>query len=204
MPHVTEVVSKLMKSVYSRIWSLSKPYYQRGRKTDVAHILWMMDIALFVCEKEKLDDTLLIPLVILHDVGYSKIKKGNPFNIDIRKAHMAEGTKLSEEILKSVAYPDSKIPIIVHYVSIHDNWALGDNAIYKNDIILGVFNDLDFIWMATQEGFSAVAKIHGFEPMEMINFLEKNEKLVKRPFCSKSVALIFKEYLTKRYKELQL
>lgn len=195
---------KLMKSVYSRIWRLSMPYYQSGRKTDVLHILWMMDIALMVCKNEQLDDSLLMPLVILHDVGYSGIEEGNPFNIDIRKAHMAEGAKIARVILESVMYPANKIPIIVQYISIHDNWALGDNAIYKKDIILGVFNDLDFIWMATQEGFKAVTEIRGLDPAGMMDFLVNNEKLEKRPFCSKTLAHLFEEYLNERCKEFQL
>lgn len=42
----------------------------------------------------EIDFELLIPVVLLHGVGYSKVPKGsNPFNLDIRKLHSEEGRK---------------------------------------------------------------------------------------------------------------
>lgn len=192
-----------MEDIYTRIWNLAKPYYQRSRPMDVAHIVWMMDAGLGVCNCEELDDTLLMPLIILHDVGYSAVSQGNVFNQSIRKAHMVEGARIAQTILEAVGYPVDKIANVVHNISIHDNWAFGDNEIYKGDIILGAFNDLDFAWMATKVGFSAIAKIRGLDHVAMIEFLESNEKLINRPFQSTTVARMFENYLVDRRKEFQ-
>ena len=69
-----------MKNRYKELWKLAKPYYEKGRPMDIDHVKWMMQDAMLICEKEGIDETLLLPLVILHDTGYSKAPKKNPFN----------------------------------------------------------------------------------------------------------------------------
>ena len=191
-----------MKQIYQQIWKLAKPYYKKGRPMDIDHIEWMMKDALLVCEKEKLDDTLLLPLVILHDVGYAEVPKDNPYNLDLRKAHMKAGKKIAKEILEKVNYPKDKIKTISYYVSVHDNWALGNNKIYQKDVILGTFTDLDFIWMTTKKGFPAISKILKKNKKEMVQYIENNEKLVERPFATKTVKELFQKYLQQRKKAL--
>lgn len=191
-----------MKKIYQQIWKLAKPYYQKGRPMDIDHIEWMMKDALLVSEKERLDDTLLLPLVILHDVGYAEVPKDNPYNLDLRKAHMKAGKKIAKDILEKVDYPKEKIEQISYYVSVHDNWALGDNKIYKKDIILGTFTDLDFTWMTTKKGFPALMKILKKNKKEMIEYLKNNEKLSLRPFVTKTTEELFQKYLQARKKAL--
>lgn len=191
-----------MKKIYKDIWKLAKPYYKIGRPQDIDHIVWMIQDALKVCKAEKIDETILLPLVILHDVGYSQIPKDNSFKIIIRKSHMQKGAKLAKEILEKLNYSINKTEKISYYVSVHDNWALGDNIIYKKDKILGTFNDLDFIWMTTKKGFDSVRKIMKKKPQEMLEWVENNEKLIKRPFKTKIVKKLWKKYLTERKKEL--
>ncbi|MBT6774139.1 HD domain-containing protein [Candidatus Woesearchaeota archaeon] len=191
-----------MKKIYQQIWELAKPYYQKGRPMDIDHIEWMMKDALLVSEKEKLDDTLLLPLVILHDVGYAEVPQDNPYKLNLRKAHMKAGKKIAKEILEKLNYPQDKIKTISYYVSVHDNWALGDNDIYKKDIILGTFTDLDFIWMTTKKGFPALMKILKKNKKEMIKYIENNEKLVERPFATKTTKELFQKYLQQRKKGL--
>ena len=191
-----------MKPIYQQIWKLAKPYYKKGRPMDIDHIEWMMKDALLVCKKENLDDTLLLPLVILHDVGYAEVSKDNPYNLDLRKAHMKAGKKIAKEILEKVNYPKDKIKTISYYVSVHDNWALGNNKIYQKDVILGTFTDLDFIWMTTKKGFPAISKILKKNKKEMVQYIENNEKLVERPFATKTVKELFQKYLQQRKKAL--
>ena len=191
-----------MKKIYQQIWKLAKPYYKKGRPMDIDHIEWMMKDALFVCEKENIDDSLLLPLVILHDVGYAEVPKDNPFNLDLRKAHMKAGKKIAKEILEKVNYPKEKIKKICYYVSVHDNWALGDYEIYQKDIILGIFTDLDFTWMVTNKGFPALMKILNKNKKEMVKYIENSEKLTDRPFSTKTTKELYQKYLNQRKKAL--
>ena len=100
-----------MEDIYKKIWELAKPYYEKGRPMDIDHIEWMMIEADKMCEAEGIDKTIFIPLVILHDVGYSQVEnpKDNPFQLDMRRAHMKAGEELSEKILKMLNYDPEKI-----------------------------------------------------------------------------------------------
>lgn len=187
---------------YLEIWKLARPYYEKGRPMDIDHIEWMMRDAILLCEKENLDSDLLLPLVILHDVGYSAVPKDNPFNLDLRKAHMAEGAKIADSILTKLGYDREVVEKVSCFVSVHDNWALGDNDLYKKEKILGLFNDLDFMWMATPKGFPVVRKILKKTAIEMIDFLKNDEKLVNRPFATMTTKKIFEDYVAARVAEL--
>ena len=185
-----------MNPIYEKIWKLAEEYYKKGRKMDIAHILWMMKDAEKVCKEENIDDSLLIPLVILHDVGYSKVPKENPYNLDLRKAHMKAGAKIARGILDKLKYPKDKIKKIVYYVSVHDNWALEGYDIYKKDIILGAFNDLDFMWMATPQGFPAMMKLLNKNKEEILKHITKADK-IKTGFYTKTTEKLYNSYIDK-------
>jgi len=187
-----------MEDIYTAIWDLARPYYEKGRPKDVVHIEWMMPAAREVCEKEGVDPILLLPLVILHDVGYADVEPGNPYNLDMRRAHMAAGAKIAKKVLAQVGYPADKAEKIEYYVSVHDNWALGDNAIYAKDKVLGVFQDLDFMWMATPLGFHAVRAYLGKNDREMLAYIQQDTKLTDRPFCTPTTESMFKRYMQER------
>lgn len=183
---------------FQLIWTEARPYYFKARPMDIVHIEWMKGIARTLCAKEKIDSTILIPLVILHDVGYSSTRKGNPFDLDVRKYHMDEGAKIASAILAHINYPSDKTKHIVHYVSIHDEWAFGNSAVFNNDIFLGTLNDLDFIWMLTPKGFEEIGRIRNYSVCEMLNFVETNEKLTNRPLCTDTTKRLFLSYLEER------
>jgi len=191
-----------MKEIYNKIWKFAKPYYEMGRPMDIDHIKWMIQDALLVCEKEGIDDSLLLPLVILHDVGYAEFPKGNPFKLDIRKKHMKAGAKIAKQILEKLNYPKGKIKKIEYFVSFHDNWALGDNSVYEKYLILAVFTDLDYIWMATPEGFLALMKILGKNKRQMLEYLETNDKPKLRPFSTDTTKNLYNKYLKERRREV--
>lgn len=192
-----------MTNKFVKIWQSAKPYYEKGRPMDVDHIEWMMGDALRLCEVEELDVNYLLPLVILHDVGYANVPKDNPFNLDLRRMHMAKGARIAKDILTELEHSQEVIDKISYYVSVHDNWALGDNEIYKQDKVLGSFTDLDFIWMATPKGFHALMKILNKTPNEMIEYLRTNEKLIARPFTTIFAKNLFEKYLSQRTEEFK-
>ena len=89
-----------MNSLFKKLWDAARPYYEKGRPMDVQHIEWMIPEAWKVCENENIDEYLLIPLVILHDIGYSHISTKSTFHKNVRKAHMKEGAVLSNDSLQ--------------------------------------------------------------------------------------------------------
>lgn len=191
-----------IETKYLQIWNLARSYYEKGRPMDIDHIEWMMNDATLLCEKEDLDSDLLLPLVILHDVGYSAVPNDKPFNLDLRRLHMSEGAKIAESILTELGYNRDVVEKVSYYVSVHDNWALGDNEIFKKEKLLGSFNDLDFMWMATPKGFPALMKMLDKTAEEMMNFTGNNEKLIDRPFATVTAKELFDNYIADRMDEV--
>jgi len=195
-----------MDNIYNKIWKLARPYYEKGRIYDIPHIEWMIQQTERICKIESLDEKLLIPIGILHDVGYSEQKDNNP-NIksqDSKKAHMVAGEKIARKILEKVNYHHN-LQKIVHYISVHDNWILGDNTPYKECKEMGVFNDLDFLWgQSSYEMLRYQGESIGKTPAEMYVFWMKDEKLINRPFSCESTRKMFKEFMDKRKEEISL
>lgn len=192
-----------MKDIYTKIWELAKPYYLKGRPMDIEHIQWMMEEALRISTVENLDDSLLLPLVILHDVGYSTIEgvaSKNYYNVDIRKLHMEAGAKLAGTILEQVGYPENKIKHAVYYVSIHDQWAYGEVDMYTHDPILGTFKDLDFLWIYTPIGCAAIQKVLRKNNQEMLEYLRAESSPIygKKPFSNPSTKDLYHQYVGER------
>lgn len=175
-----------MDKIYLKIWELAKPYYKQGRSYDISHIEWMVREADRIADLEKLDKKLLLPIVILHDVGYSLLGQNNP-DIKDRKTkiiHMKEGAKIAGKILAEVDYNKEITKRIVYYISVHDNWLLGDDTPFQECREMAVFNDLDFLWVTTSFNiFKNMADSMNMSPKEFYEFWSKDEKLTRRPFC---------------------
>jgi len=185
-----------MKKIYSDIWKVAKSYYKKGRPMDLGHVSWMMKEAEKVCKKEKLDDSLIMPAVILHDVGYSvtgavyydKKKKG---------LHMKVGAKLTKKILTDLNYPQEKIKKICYFISVHDNWIYGETEIYKKNKELGVLRDLDFLWILTPDALKILStELKKTKYEYLIEILEEGKE---KSFSTKTTKKMFDDY-TKQIK----
>jgi len=190
----------LDNNIYKKIYQKAIPYYKKSRKFDVEHIDWLLSVADQIVDTENLDAEIFIPLILLHDIGYSEMNS-DFWGKDTRKAHMEIGAKLTREILAEFNYDSLKSQKIVEYIAIHDQWALGNHEIYKNDRLLGIFSDLDFIWMASAVGFPFFMVELGKTKDELIDWLLSNEKLVNRPFASISTKQLFAKLIEQRKNE---
>lgn len=194
-----------MKEIYSQILELAKPYYEKGRIYDLDQIDWMIKQAEMLAEKLKLDQDILIPLIILHDVGYTFVDENNPHikSQEIKRIHLREGVKIAKEILEHVNYCPELSKQIVDLVSVHDNWVFGDDEPYKKSRLLSFFNDLDFLYaQSSYQSFKHHGDSMGILVESMYDFWLNDEKLIRRPFCCSETAAIFQELMAERKKEL--
>jgi len=191
-----------MKPVYNRIWQIAQLYNENGQFYTAEHIGWHIKEALTLAKNEGLDESIFVPFVILHDVGYSQLNKENSFKKETRRAHMEAGAEITKKILLSVNYPKDKTERISRYVSSHDRWAFGENEMYKKDKILGIFNDLDFISMFSKEGFLAMGELLRKDPVNLFYYLQNNEKIDTRPFLLKATKKLFDKYLMYKKQEI--
>jgi len=190
-----------MDEIYQKIWELAKPYYKRGRSYDIPHIKWMMEKAQHILNTEKFNGKLLLPICILHDVGYGEVTKDkNPQmkNKEVKIEHMEAGAKIADKILRGLELDDNLIKDITRYISVHDNWILGDNTPYQQCREMALFNDLDFLWVTSSwDVFTMFAKSTNMSPQKFYEFWRKDEKLINRPFCCNQTQKIWNESLEK-------
>ena len=191
-----------MKEIYKQILKKAIPYYEKGRKWDVEHVKWLFNtVPKFV--DETIDIEILIPVVILHDVGYSKVPNGSdPFDLKIRKLHSEEGAKIAGKILKELNYPKEKIPKIKRLILKHDNWAFGDS--FADEPLLLLFQNFDFMWMTSRKGFEMCRGSK--EPKEFYKQIEKfQEDNIKRgiKWYNKKVEDFYNKLMKDRKKELK-
>ncbi len=194
-----------MKKIFQQIWELAKPFYQEGRSYDIEQIEWMVLQAERLSRSLKIEEKILLPLVILHDVGYYQIKEKNPNIKDVKtkKGHMKKGSQIAKKILTQVNYDKELIDKIVYYISVHDNWLLDDHALFRNDKLLALFNDLDFLFVtASFKHFKVTGESIDLEPKEFYKFWKNDEKLTNRPFCCEETSELFKKSMKEINKSL--
>lgn len=195
-----------MKEIYKKLWELARPYYEKGRSYDIPHVEWMTGEAERIAKIEDLDDRLLLPIVILHDVGYSMAENKRPKikSKDSKRKHMEDGAKISKELLEKINYDPELTKKIVRYISVHDNWLFGDDSPFKECREMGVFNDLDFLWCQTSLNmFEYAAKSMGMRTEDMYDFWLNDEKLVRRPFSCEATKKMFEKFMAERKKEVK-
>lgn len=196
-----------MEPIYQKILDLARPYYERGRVYDLDQIDWMLEKAKRLSGKLNLDDKILLPLIILHDIGYAFVDNRNPDIKDreTKRIHLEEGAKAAKRILEEVGYDEGLTDQIVYLISVHDNWAFGDDQPYKEDPLLAFFNDLDFLYaQSSWQTFRYHGDSMGLSPTQMYDFWLKDEKLTRRPFCCPETSTLFNELMLERKKEIDL
>jgi MoaA/NifB/PqqE/SkfB family radical SAM enzyme len=187
-----------MDKIYNKIWELASPFNERGQSYTAPHIRWLLRESLGLIKEERVDDTILMPFLILHDVGYSKVL-GNSFEKETRIGHMEYGSKITAEILHKVNYPSDKIKKISRYVALHDSWSLGKHKVYHQDKVLALFNDLDFISMLSEESQDSMMSLLKLDRHSFLAYMQRNEKLTNRPFSFDSTNKLFQDYLQPYY-----
>jgi hypothetical protein len=138
-----------MKKSFQNIWNLALPY--QDQRDDPGHAEVALHFAQLLVRYEKGERDIILPAIILHDVGYSQIPKERRMKIFDRKAkrlerlgvqyeHQIEGILLARKILEQVSYPSDKIAEILQIISQHDT---RKGFISKNE---GLTRDADKLW----------------------------------------------------------
>jgi HD superfamily phosphodiesterase len=147
-----------MKEIYEKIWELALPY--QDKRDDAGHAEVTLSYAKRLVELEGGDGDIIIPAIILHDIGYSQIPRERRMLIFDRNAtmekrdavryeHQEESVKLAKGILNEVGYPADLIPEILEIISQHDT---REGFISKNE---GLVRDADKLWRFSRTGFGA-------------------------------------------------
>lgn len=141
-----------MKENFEKVRRLAAPYLAT-RKNDI-HIDIATGFAFKLLEKEGGDEDVVVPAVILHDVGWKRVPEELQLKAfgpraespELNRIHEVEGVKIAGDILKKVNYDKGKTEEILRIIDGHDS---RKEALSLNDSIV---KDSDKLWRYSREG----------------------------------------------------
>ena len=188
----------MLKDIYERIWDLARPYLNT-RKNDI-HTEISTDLAQVLLSQEGGDEDIVIPAIILHDVGWKKV----PEDIQMKafgpkssmpewnRVHEVEGARIAGDILRKVDYHEDKILEIQEIIKGHDS---RKDPISKND---GIVKDADKLWRYSKIAVQINQNRFGLTVERGIERLRRN---LEPWFLTESGKRMAKEEIEKRAEE---
>jgi HD superfamily phosphodiesterase len=142
-----------MGTIHDRIYDIAKPYLDT-RENDV-HVSLSYTFARRLLDYyPDADEDIVLPAILLHDVGWKIVpeeKQSGAFgpnsrDTETRRLHEIEGSRIAEEILRSLNYNPVKIAEIKAIIDGHDS---RKEALSINDALV---KDADKLWRFTPIG----------------------------------------------------
>lgn len=145
---------KLLNSseIFGRLWRSALPYLDT--RQNETHTRLSVGLAFFLLDREGGDVPVVVPAVILHDVGWKHVPAEmqlrafgpNATDPELNRIHEVEGVKIARVLLKQVGMDAKWIPEILTIIDGHDSRL---EAISHNDRLV---KDADKLWRYTHEG----------------------------------------------------
>ena len=168
-----------MKETFQQIWELAWPY--QDKRDDSGHAEVTLHYAKILVGLENGNEDIVIPAMILHDVGWSQLTREEwlvVFNVEakqedktaIQLKHQTAGVELARDILNKVGYPKETTDEILEIISQHDT---REGFISKNE---GLVRDADKLWRCSKIGFEAGNAKTRLPREQSINRLEADFK----------------------------
>ena len=103
-----------IKPIHQKIFEKAKPFLHTRK--NLIHTQIALRYALKLLKSEKGDEEVVIPAILLHDVGWNVIPEHlhltafgpNPSNPKLARVHEVEGAKIAKAILEKLHYPPDK------------------------------------------------------------------------------------------------
>lgn len=186
------------RSVVETIHQLARSYLNT-RRNDV-HVEISLQFARELIEAEGGDADIVIPAIILHDVGWKKVPEAlhlkafgpRATSPELNRMHEEQGVQIADDILSKVQYDQGKISEILNIIDGHDS---RKDALSLNDRIV---KDADKLFRYSQKGFEIDNQ--RFEET-VTEGLSRLKKYLDRWFFTQTAYRIAKAELEKREKE---
>ena len=200
-------IALAVNAVEERIYQLAKPYLATKHNDmlariahNEAHVQIALDFALRLLEGGKGDRRVVVPAIILHDVGWNRVPDeilekafGPKADMSLLRIHEEEGMKIAKSILAKVGYDSRYADEILQIIDGHDTRA---KAISINDEIV---RDADKLSRYSRSAFWLIVEGLGVTPEEICRALEL---VVEQWFSMSASKEIAREELEQRRREL--
>jgi HD superfamily phosphodiesterase len=142
-----------MHSNYKELWRLAEPYLNT-RANDI-HTPISVEYAYELLRREGGDEGIVIPAMILHDVGWKMVPEERQLEAfgpnatcpELNRIHETEGARIAAGILRQAGYDEARIREITEIVEGHDS---RKRAISLNDKLV---KDADKLCRYSWQGF---------------------------------------------------
>lgn len=194
-----------MKDIFERIWQLALPL--QDQRDDSGHAEVALQYATLLLSTEQGNEDIVIPAMILHDIGYSQLSKERRLTIFDRSKSDAErkavqiehenaGVILAKGLLVKVDYPRELVPEILEIISQHDT---RKEFISQNE---GLVRDSDKLWRFSERAFEVGSRRSRTGPDTRLKDLEAD---IDKPhyFFSDRARQLAREELEARKREAQ-
>ena len=116
-----------MKPIYQKMFERAKPFL-RTRK-NLIHTKIALRYAITLLEKVKGDEEVVVPAILLHDVGWKVVPEHlqltafgpNQSNPRAARLHEVEGAKMARKILEALHDPPKRVKEICRIIQGHDS-----------------------------------------------------------------------------------
>ena len=201
-------IASAVNAVEERIYQLAKPYLTTKHNDMLAriahndaHIRVALNFALRLLEGGKGDRRVVVPAIILHDVGWNRVPDeildkafGPKADMSLLRIHEEEGVKIAKSILAKVGYDSRYADEILQIIDGHDTRA---KAISINDEIV---RDADKLSRYSRSAFWLIVEGLRVTPEEISRALEL---MVEQWFSMSASKEMAREELEQRRREAQ-
>ncbi len=187
-----------MKSIYQKIFERAKPFL-RTRK-NLIHTKIALRYALKLFKKIKGDEEVVIPAILLHDVGWKAVPEHlqltafgpNRSNPQAARLHEVEGAKMARKILEGLHYPPKKVKEICRIIQGHDS---RKRSISRSDRFV---KDADKLFRCSRKGLAIdLSRFH----VHRGDYLSYLEKRIEKWFFLSASRQLAREELAQRRRE---
>ena len=188
-----------MKTKFETIRQMAMPYLDT-RHNEV-HSEISTQLAWELLKQEGGDDAIVIPAIMLHDVGWKAVPPEQHLQAfgpqatrpELNRAHEVAGVKIARSILETISYHSAHTKQILKIIDGHDS---RQTAISIEDMIV---KDADKLWRYTRSGFNIDVKRFGETFQEALERLHKN---LDAWFFTKTAIKMAREKLKRREVEV--
>lgn len=156
------------------LWEAARPYLDvrnNDEHTIVAYALGRM----FLRDMPEADESIVLPAIVLHDVGWKRIPKellldaigSKPTRLDLVREHEVLGVEIAREILEKVQPEGVDHAAVLAIIDGHDT---RDEAINLNDAVM---KDSDKGWRLTPHGIRTIRGWYDADPAWFIEMVER-------------------------------
>ena len=162
-----------MEKRYPEIYALAMQYLDT--RDNETHTRTAFSFALKLLSAEGGDERVVLPAVMLHDLGWKFVPEDQQLkafgpqggDAELNRIHEVEGSKKAREILEQVNYDPDLIEEIVEIILGHDS---RHEPLSLNDAIV---KDSDKLWRFSEKGVGIDSARFGIPPMEHAEWLKQ-------------------------------